>query len=89
MSLELVDVHKSFPSRGGVQHVLRGVDLTGARGEFVSFIGHSGCGKSTLLNVVGGLVAPDRGRVLVDGKPVRLRARIGRWCSSTTRRSPG
>jgi nitrate ABC transporter ATP-binding subunit len=70
MSLEISLVSKSFRTRRGVQHVLRGVDLKIERGEFVTFIGHSGCGKSTLLSVVGGLVEPDLGVVLVDGTPI-------------------
>jgi len=68
VSLEIQGVHKVFRGkRHGSQHVLRGIDLTIDSGEFVSFIGHSGCGKSTLLNVVGGLVLPDAGAVMLDG----------------------
>lgn len=70
MSLQISLVSKAFASRRGVQQVLRGVDLKIERGEFVTFIGHSGCGKSTLLNVVGGLIEPDLGAVLVDGVPI-------------------
>jgi nitrate ABC transporter ATP-binding subunit len=70
MSLELTNIWKSYPHRGGVQHVLRGVDLKVERGEFVSLIGHSGCGKSTLLNVAGGLTSPDGGTALLDGNPI-------------------
>jgi len=50
---------------------LDGIDLSFARGEFVSIIGPSGCGKSTLLRIIGGLMAPTNGRVLIDGKPPR------------------
>lgn len=39
-------------------------------GRFVSVIGPSGCGKSTLLDVVGGLLKPRRGGVVIDGEPV-------------------
>ncbi|MFI1398492.1 ABC transporter ATP-binding protein [Streptomyces sp. NPDC020681] len=71
MTVEIRGLHKTFRRRGSAaQHVLRGVDLTVEEGEFVSFIGHSGCGKSTLLNMVGGLVRPDEGDIVVDGQPV-------------------
>jgi len=47
-----------------------GIDLHVEAGEFVTIIGPSGCGKSTLLHCMGGLLAPTRGRVLLDGKPL-------------------
>jgi ABC-type nitrate/sulfonate/bicarbonate transport system, ATPase component len=56
---------------------LEAIDLTIARGEFVSLIGPSGCGKSTLLRVIGDLVHPTTGHVLVNGKPAG-RARLDR-----------
>jgi NitT/TauT family transport system ATP-binding protein len=40
-------------------------------GEFVAVVGPSGCGKSTVLNMIGGLVTPSAGAVLVDGGPVK------------------
>ena len=46
------------------------VHLTVPDHEFVSFIGPSGCGKTTLLRIIDGLIAPDVGRVLIDGNPV-------------------
>ena len=49
---------------------LSGVDLSVAKGDFVSVIGPSGCGKSTLLRIIDGLIQPDQGRVLVDGKEI-------------------
>ena len=39
-------------------------------GEFVAIVGPSGCGKSTILNMIGGLVVPSSGTVLIDGAPV-------------------
>lgn len=55
-------------------HVLDGVDLGVARGEFVALVGPSGCGKSTLLEVAAGLQPVDGGRVLVEGGAPRVGA---------------
>src|SRR5262245_26177658 len=71
MALVINGVHKTFVSKAGRQHVLRGVDLTVQPGEFVAIIGHSGCGKPTLLNLVAGLDRPDAGTITLDGEPVR------------------
>ena len=45
---------------------VNGVDLTVLRGEFIAIMGPSGCGKTTLLSMLGGLVRPTSGRVLLD-----------------------
>jgi phospholipid/cholesterol/gamma-HCH transport system ATP-binding protein len=50
--------------------VLAGIDLTVATGEALALIGPSGCGKSVLLKTTIGLVCPDRGDVLIDGRSV-------------------
>jgi phospholipid/cholesterol/gamma-HCH transport system ATP-binding protein len=77
-----VDVHKSF----GSNHVLRGIDLRIRTGEIITLLGGSGSGKSVMLKHMIGLLRPDRGRVLVDGRDttdwserdwVELRKRIG------------
>jgi NitT/TauT family transport system ATP-binding protein len=60
-----------FPTAAGPMTVVDGIDLDIAQGEFVSIIGPSGCGKTTLMNIVGGFTRPTRGRVLLDGEPVR------------------
>jgi NitT/TauT family transport system ATP-binding protein len=62
-------VTKTFP-RGNVT-ALQDIELQVEPGEFISLIGPSGCGKSTLLRVIGNLVEPSAGRVIVNGKPAR------------------
>ncbi len=68
-------VSKTF-GKGGVT-ALTDIDLEVERGEFVSLIGPSGCGKSTLLRVIGDLVEPSTGEILVNGKSAH-RARLDR-----------
>jgi FAD-dependent halogenase len=63
-------VWKSFSSNQGQLSVLEDIAFAMAEGEFVSLVGPSGCGKSTLLNILTGFERPDRGEVLVDGRPI-------------------
>jgi NitT/TauT family transport system ATP-binding protein len=76
--ISLKGISKAFDAPGRAQTLaLEGIDLDIAPGEFVSLIGPSGCGKSTLLRIVGDLVAPTTGAVLVNGKSAR-QARLDR-----------
>ncbi len=68
LSIEGVD--KTFTRGAASTHVLSGVSLTVAKGEYISIIGHSGCGKSTLLNIVAGLTKATSGVVLLEGAVV-------------------
>jgi putative ABC transport system ATP-binding protein len=69
--LVLDRVVKHYSSGGDdVVRALDGVSMTVASGELVALYGPSGSGKTTLLNVVAALLAPDSGRVTVDGRDI-------------------
>ena len=55
--------------RFGALEVLDAIDLEVTPGEVTVLLGPSGCGKSTLLGILGGLLAPTRGRVVMNGTP--------------------
>ena len=67
--LDITSAAKTF----GSATVLDGVDLSMSRGEFISLLGPSGCGKTTLLRIVAGLMAPDQGKVALDGEDITRR----------------
>ncbi|HEY1255468.1 MAG TPA: ABC transporter ATP-binding protein [Terracidiphilus sp.] len=66
--LRVEGVWKSYDD--GAITVLKGVDFEAIAGQTIALCGPSGCGKSTLLHLFGGLDAPDRGRVTVNGVEV-------------------
>jgi rhamnose transport system ATP-binding protein len=66
--LSVRGIEKSFP---GV-HALSGVSFDVAKGEVHALLGENGAGKSTLIKIVSGVFPPDRGEVIVNGKPVNL-----------------
>ncbi|MCM8760700.1 MAG: ABC transporter ATP-binding protein [Candidatus Omnitrophica bacterium] len=64
--IEIKDVYKSFNGH----QVLAGTNLTINTGETTVIIGRSGCGKSVLLKHIIGLLKPDSGKILIDGKDI-------------------
>ena len=71
--LEISHLTKSYPpadGNGKPAVIVDDFDLSVAKGEFVSLIGHSGCGKSTVLSIAAGLSEPTEGGVLVDGREI-------------------
>ena len=64
------DVHKSF----GDVHALRGIDLSVDHGRVLGLLGPNGAGKTTAVKILTTLLAPDRGRALVEGRDVRRSA---------------
>ena len=66
--IEIRDLKKTYRSGDVDVHALRGVNLSVAKGEFLSVVGPSGSGKSTLFNILGGLTPPTSGTVHIDGR---------------------
>jgi oligopeptide/dipeptide ABC transporter ATP-binding protein len=66
-ALEVEDVTVSFRSRGRRLMAVDSVSLSLAAGETLGLVGESGCGKTTLARCLTGLLAPDTGRILLDG----------------------
>jgi putative ABC transport system ATP-binding protein len=61
-----IDVVKEYRMGEEVVQVLKGVNLTIYKGEYISIMGPSGSGKSTLFNAIGGLDKPTSGKVFID-----------------------
>jgi putative ABC transport system ATP-binding protein len=70
MLIELKDVNKTY-NNGQPLHVLKGINLSIDKGEFVSIMGASGSGKSTLLNIIGILDNYDTGEYYIDGRLIK------------------
>lgn len=71
MSLSLDNIRKSYVEPGGRKLPVLGIERYElARGEQAALVGSSGGGKTTLLNVISGILAPDSGRVVIDGRDI-------------------
>jgi ribose transport system ATP-binding protein len=66
--LKITNVRKSF---GAIQ-ALRGVDFELRRGEIHALAGENGAGKSTLMNIIDGILRPDGGEIVLNGRPVEI-----------------
>jgi lipopolysaccharide export system ATP-binding protein len=72
----------NLEKRYGKRPVIRGVSLSLQRGEVVGLLGPNGAGKTTCFYMITGLIAPDRGTIVLDGRditalPMHRRARLG------------
>lgn len=69
--IELLNVRKVFNPKTVNENVaIRGLNLKIEKGEFVAVIGSNGAGKSTMLNLIAGILQPDGGSVLANGKDI-------------------
>lgn len=66
--IKLENVEKSF----GQVRSLRGVNFKVDRGEVVGLVGENGAGKSTLIKIISGLFPPDKGKIMWEGRPVKI-----------------
>lgn len=71
MFIEINNIQKQFLNKDqSPVDVLKDINLTVEKGEFISILGPSGCGKSTLLNIVAGLTKATSGDILVNNKKI-------------------
>ncbi|MGD0382502.1 MAG: ABC transporter ATP-binding protein [Thermoguttaceae bacterium] len=68
--LRMENVYKKYRHRGQIVTALDGADLHISKGDFVAVVGPSGSGKSTLLLILGGMLSPSSGRVLLEGESI-------------------
>lgn len=68
--LELQNINHSYHSTEGETQALSNLSFSLKSGEFVSIVGPSGCGKSTLLSIISGLIQPEEGTVILNGKRI-------------------
>ena len=67
-AVEMRGITKTF----GSVTANKDVNLTLKKGEILALLGENGSGKTTLMNMLSGIYAPDKGEILVDGKPVTI-----------------
>jgi len=68
--LEATNIHKSYGNKFNRQEVLKGVDITIMKGEFVGIMGASGSGKTTLLNVLSSIDKINGGTIKIEGNEI-------------------
>lgn len=76
--LELQNVSYAYHSKSGETFALANISFQVPKGEFIAVVGPSGCGKSTLLSLISGLLLPESGSILLEGREdMAFREKIG------------
>lgn len=68
--LELRNVSKGYGEGSNRVEVLKDINLTIEEGEFIAIVGFTGSGKTTLISLIAGLIEPDEGEILLNGKKI-------------------
>lgn len=68
--LELKTINKSYPDGQGINEVLKNISFQVSQGEFAAIVGPSGAGKSTLLTIMGALLTPTSGQVILNNENI-------------------
>lgn len=69
--LNVNHISHSYHTQKGETPALNDISFSVCQGEFVAVVGPSGCGKSTLLSLISGLLIPEKGEILLHGKPLK------------------
>ena len=68
--LEVKDVSYAYHTKSGETLALSHIRFSLSKGEFLAVVGPSGCGKSTLLDMICGILSPETGEILMNGRPL-------------------
>ena len=71
MQLYIKNISKTFKNSDGNVTILNNISLEIKSGDIITIYGHSGVGKSTLLNIIGGIIKPDNGDILINNTNIR------------------
>jgi putative ABC transport system ATP-binding protein len=74
--LEAIEIRKTYSEAGRIYEILRGVNLETEPGEVIALEGRSGSGKTTLLSIIGCILRPSSGRVILRGREIDSRTAV-------------
>lgn len=77
--IQVEHLNHSYTARGGAVTALQDISFSVPHGEFLSIVGPSGCGKSTLIKIIGDIIEPQSGVVMIDDMPARQARLAGKF----------